>query len=74
MQVELQELQGVVHNFETEIKWIAEGRDTRLNSCKQGWRRFGKNSGFIPRCRAQYSNRKIKLNSFKVWNFIKVAI
>ena len=29
LQVELQELQGAVHNFETEIKWIAEGGDTK---------------------------------------------
>ena len=29
LQDELQELQGAVHNFEAEIKWIAEGGDTK---------------------------------------------
>ena len=30
LQGELQELQGVVQNFEMEIKWIAEGGDTKV--------------------------------------------
>ena len=34
--MELQELQGVVHNFETEIKWIAEGRDTKAQQLQAG--------------------------------------